>query len=56
MAVVEGAADVESLNTLTAASLEPYARPRRIKVVDRIPVTAAGKYDRRQIEAYFKES
>ncbi|GAB6907687.1 Acyl-CoA synthetase (AMP-forming)/AMP-acid ligase II [Desulfosarcina cetonica] len=56
VAVVEGAADVESLNTLTAASLEPYARPRRIKVVDRIPVTAAGKYDRRQIEAYFKES
>jgi len=55
VAVVAGSADAQDLNTLVESGLEPYARPRRIKIVDRIPVTAAGKYDRRTIEAYFRE-
>ena len=55
VAVVEGSAGLDELNALIETRLEPYARPRRIKIVKRIPVTAAGKYDRQQIENYFKE-
>ena len=54
VAVVEGTASLAALNALMENNLEPYARPRRIRIVDRIPVTAAGKHDRRQIETYFK--
>jgi acyl-coenzyme A synthetase/AMP-(fatty) acid ligase len=55
VAVVEGALESGDLAPLMAHSLEPYARPRRIKVVEKIPVTAAGKHDRRMIEEYFKD-
>ena len=53
VAVVEGDLDVAHLNQALASDLEPYARPRSIKVVDAIPMTAAGKYDRKVIEGYF---
>ncbi|BBO88862.1 class I adenylate-forming enzyme family protein [Desulfosarcina ovata] len=56
VAVVEGAVDGDELNARLETALEPYARPRRIKIVNKIPITAAGKYDRRQIEMFFKES
>lgn len=55
VAVVEGDVSLAALNALLEADLEPYARPRRIRIVDRMPVTPAGKYDRRQIETYFRE-
>jgi acyl-coenzyme A synthetase/AMP-(fatty) acid ligase len=55
VAVVEGELESGDLAALAARCLEPYARPRRIKVVEKIPVTAAGKHDRRMIEQYFKD-
>lgn len=55
VAVVEGELESGDLASLVTRCLEPYARPRRIKVVGKIPVTAAGKHDRRMIEAYFKD-
>jgi acyl-coenzyme A synthetase/AMP-(fatty) acid ligase len=53
VALVEGETTVADLNRALAEMLAPYARPRGIKVVDRIPLTAAGKYDRKHIEALF---
>lgn len=55
VAVVEGELESGELTALVTRCLEPYARPRRIKVVEKIPVTAAGKHDRRMIEEYFKD-
>jgi len=37
-----------------AAMLEPHAVPKRIKIADAIPVTAAGKYDRAAVERMFR--
>lgn len=37
--------DVEMIKTSLADSLEPYALPRRIKKIERIPVKDNGKYD-----------
>jgi acyl-coenzyme A synthetase/AMP-(fatty) acid ligase len=54
VALVE--ADAASLH-VSALALEPlahYARPRRIKMVAKIPLTAAGKYDRQAIVAIFQ--
>jgi acyl-coenzyme A synthetase/AMP-(fatty) acid ligase len=34
--------------------LEPYAIPKRIRLIDSIPVTAAGKHNRKAIERLFK--
>ncbi|MDL2330222.1 acyl--CoA ligase [Desulfosarcina sp. OttesenSCG-928-A07] len=53
VAVVEGTVNLNDVNQLLAESLEPHARPRQIRVMDKIPVTPAGKYDRKQIESYF---
>lgn len=53
VAVVEGTANPDALNQMLAESLEPYARPRQIQVVNKMPVTPAGKYDRKRIESYF---
>jgi acyl-coenzyme A synthetase/AMP-(fatty) acid ligase len=50
MAVVESARDAAYLLRCLAQSVETYALPRRVVVVERIPRTAAGKYDRRAIE------
>ena len=38
--------DTESIRRMLSDSLEPYAVPRRIRVVDAIPVKDNGKYDR----------
>ena len=56
VAVVEGSPDTAELDALLQDALEPYARPRCIKIVEKIPVTAAGKYDRKTIEALFAQS
>lgn len=54
-ALVQGNADPATLRSALAEILEPHAMPRRVRVVDRIPVTPSGKYDRRGIEGMFGE-
>jgi len=46
VAVVEGDIDAVQIRQALAESVEPYALPRRIVTVDKIPMSAAGKYDR----------
>ncbi len=46
VALVEGTRDAMEIRQALAARVEPYALPRRIVVVDKIPMSAAGKYDR----------
>ncbi len=49
-ALIEGeTANSKSIKNNLADCLESYALPRRIKKVDRIPITANGKYDRTAI-------
>lgn len=54
VAVVEGHPETVDLTSLRLDDLETCARPRCIKVMEKIPVTAAGKYDRKTIEALFR--
>ena len=54
VAVVEGQPATVDLTALRLDDLETCARPRCIKVVEKIPMTAAGKYDRKTIEALFR--
>jgi len=54
VAVVEGRPETVDLTSLRLDDLETCARPSRIKVVEKIPVTEAGKYDRKTIEALFR--
>lgn len=45
-ALVQGSeVDKDKMRKTLVSSLEPYAMPRRIKAVDRIPVKKNGKYD-----------
>lgn len=53
VAVIEGCLTVAELTLMSRNVLAPYARPRRFKIVDRLPMTAAGKYDRKTIEGLF---
>lgn len=56
VALVEGqAVDIEVLRRTLAASIEPYALPRTIKTVSRMPVKANGKYDRTEILRLFRQ-
>lgn len=41
------------IKKMLAERLEPYARPRTIKIVDRIPVRKNGKFDRQAIARLF---
>jgi len=54
VAIVEGSPDTVDIASLRLDDLELYARPRYIKLVDKIPLTPAGKYDRKSIEALFR--
>jgi acyl-coenzyme A synthetase/AMP-(fatty) acid ligase len=56
VAVVEGMVDITNLSKRLVAELEPYARPRSIKAVDKMPFTRAGKYDRSTLLALFNNS
>ena len=53
VAVVEGGLEHAVLHKALASHIEPFARPRSIKIVERMPMTAAGKYDRKEIENLF---
>jgi acyl-coenzyme A synthetase/AMP-(fatty) acid ligase len=54
VAVVEGHIDVAEIRLALAAKVEPYALPRRIVNVDKIPMSAAGKYDRQAAAELFR--
>jgi len=48
-ALVEGNTDASRIRDIISGMVEPYAMPRHIRVVDHIPVTPTGKYDRKTI-------
>ncbi len=50
-AVIEGCADKPTIMKSVKDLLEPYELPRKIKIIDKIPVTSTGKYDRQKILA-----
>jgi len=55
VALVEGqAADPEAIRKALAARFEPYALPRAIKTIDRLPMKANGKVDRAAIACLFQ--
>lgn len=55
VALVEGAgADPEAIRKALSARFEPYALPRAIKTIDRLPLKANGKYDRPAIMRLFQ--
>ena len=53
-ALVEGNIGKNKLKQQIMAMLEPYAVPRRIKIVESIPVSSTGKYDKATIERIFQ--
>jgi acyl-coenzyme A synthetase/AMP-(fatty) acid ligase len=53
VAVVEGRLDLAEIRRFLADKVESYALPRRILNVDKIPISAAGKYDRQAAAALF---
>lgn len=53
-ALIEGNLDKADLRLSLSDVLEPYALPRSIKIVDNMPYTATGKYDRKTIEQMFR--
>ena len=55
VALVEGTFDAMEIRQALAAKVEPYALPRRIVAVDKIPMSAAGKYDRQTASKLFSQ-
>lgn len=53
VAVVESDVDVMAIRQALASHVELYALPRRIVAVDKIPMSAAGKYDRQAAAELF---
>jgi acyl-coenzyme A synthetase/AMP-(fatty) acid ligase len=53
VAVVEGAVDIAVVRRFLAGKVEPYALPRRLVTVDKIRMSAAGKYDHQAAVALF---
>lgn len=52
-ALVEGSIDDTALKDSMRALFEPYALPRRARIVAAIPRAATGKYDRKKILEFF---
>jgi acyl-coenzyme A synthetase/AMP-(fatty) acid ligase len=56
VALVEGdTADIEAIRKALTVSIEPYAMPRSIKTVGRMPMKDNGKYDRTEILRLFRQ-
>ena len=53
-ALVEGGCTHTDIRQFLAGRLEAAAHPRRIKVVDHMPMTRSGKYDRAAVSALFE--
>ncbi len=56
VAVIEADARGFDPDASGLTSLPPHARPRSVKVLPRIPMTPAGKYDRKAIAALFQRT
>ena len=56
LALVASELQVEKLRAALQPKLEPYAQPRQICVVARIPMSKVGKYDRAAIEQLFLQT
>ena len=54
-ALSKGNVDVVAIRQALADKVEPYALPRRIVTVDKIPMSAAGKYDRQAAAELFEK-
>ena len=52
-AVVQGSIDKNLFREKASKILEPYAIPRRIRIVDEIPISSSGKYDRKILKRMF---
>ena len=52
-AMVQGKIDKEKLTGAISQQVEQYAMPREIRIVEKIPVSSSGKYDRKTLEKYF---
>ena len=52
-AMVQGKIDKKYLIDTISQQVEPYAMPRDIRMVEKIPVSSSGKYDRKSLEKYF---
>lgn len=53
-ALIQGNADKAAILMAAASLLEPAALPKQVVVVNAIPITSAGKYDREAIRAMFR--
>ena len=53
LALVQTSLEAAVIRREIQADLSPWALPRVIRVTDRIPMAATGKYDRRAIAAFF---
>ncbi len=53
LALIEGDVPIDKLHEQLKSRLEPYALPRKIRVVGKIPISKVGKYDRVAIEKIF---
>lgn len=49
-AIVEGSVEEQGVRIHLMGSLEAYAVPKKIKIVEKIPVTSAGKYNKTELE------
>jgi acyl-coenzyme A synthetase/AMP-(fatty) acid ligase len=54
-AVIEGDVTASAIRSHLAKHLEPYAQPRRLKIVSRIPKSRLGKIDMEQVEKLFQK-
>jgi acyl-coenzyme A synthetase/AMP-(fatty) acid ligase len=49
-ALVQARTDIRTLREAAKGVLEPLAVPRKMRLVERIPTTSTGKYDREEVE------
>jgi acyl-coenzyme A synthetase/AMP-(fatty) acid ligase len=53
LALVETDIKTNAISHSLAEALEPYARPRTVRIIAKMPVTSTGKYDRKAIAKLF---
>lgn len=56
LAIIEGDLEEEPQRESALKGLETYALPRRIRIVEKIPLSLSGKYERTAIERLFQKA